>query len=93
MTDRNADISEAIVVFLKRYPGKNDEEFDASFDSDAREGVRTILNETSSIRIDWAGKSLIEIGREVHEVMHERHPELTDAALEKLTNYFTYLVK
>ena len=94
MTDRNVDISEAIVVFLKNYPGKNEEEFDALYgEGGAREQVRAILDETSRIRIEWGTKSLIEIGDEVEGIMHERHPELTPAALEKLSNYFTYLVR
>ena len=29
----------------------------------------------------------------VEKVMRERHPELSAAALEKLSNYFTFLVK
>lgn len=94
MTDQHLDISEAIVVFLKNYPGKNEEEFEARFgDGAAREAVRAILDETSRIRIEWGDKSLVEIGDEVEKVMRERHPELSPAALEKLSNYFTYLVK
>ena len=94
MTDQHLDISEAIVVFLKNYPGKNEEEFEARFgDGAAREAVRAILDETSRIRIEWGDKSLVEIGDEVENVMRERHPELSAAALEKLSNYFTYLVK
>ena len=34
MTDQHLDISEAIVVFLKNYPGKNEEEFEARFGTD-----------------------------------------------------------
>ena len=45
------------------------------------------------IRIEWGHKSLSEIGDEVVAVMRQRHPELSSAALEKLGNYFTYLVK
>ena len=94
MTDQHLDISEAIVVFLKNYPGKNEEEFEARFGTEAaREAVRSVLEETSRIRIDWGDKSLVDIGDEVEKVMHERHPELSAAALEKLSNYFTYLVK
>lgn len=45
------------------------------------------------IQMDWAGRSLIEIGREVGETMCERHPELSEAVLKNLGSYFTYLVK
>ena len=45
------------------------------------------------IRVEWGSASLAEIGDEVRAVMRERHPELSDAALHRLGNYFTYLVK
>lgn len=93
MTDHALNVSDAIVVFLKNYPGKNEEEFHATFDDGAREAVRAILDETGKIRMDWTGKSLNDIGDEVERVMHERHPELSASALDSLANYFTYLVK
>lgn len=96
MSEYTVDISEAIVVFLKNYPGKNDEEFATIFgsgDGQAFEQVRAILTETMRLPLDLSGKSLIEIGESVRQVMHERHPELTAPALKKLGNYFTYLVK
>jgi len=81
-------------LFLKRYPGSNEEEFSSEVRTvAAREAVRSILDETMRIRIDWGHKSLSDIGHEVAAVMHERHPELSPAALQKLGNYFTYLVK
>lgn len=94
MTNEPVDLSQAITLFLKNFPGKNEEEFSAIVDSDEmRAAVQDILQETSKIRIEWGDKTLVDIGREVREVMHERHPELSDAALKKLGNYFTYLVK
>jgi len=96
LTERTGtvDLNMAIVVFLKNYPGSNDEEFGSRFGTDAaREEVRAILDETSGIGIEWGNKSLVDIGEEVERVMRERHPELSTAALEKLSNYFTYLVK
>ena len=33
------------------------------------------------------------VGDEVRDVMRERHPDLSDAALHRLGNYFTYLVR
>lgn len=90
----DVDLSEAIVVYLAHYPGKNEEEFLARFGTGpAHYAVREILDETMRIRIDWGEKPLVEIGDEVERVMHERHPELSAAALHKLRNYFTYLVK
>ncbi|HWV50214.1 MAG TPA: hypothetical protein VN035_12235 [Microbacterium sp.] len=87
-------ISDRIVVFLKNYPGRNDDEFRTLVESQAaRDEVRAILDETMRIQMDWTGKSLDDIGDEVERVMHARHPDLTDAALDSLANYFTYLVK
>lgn len=92
--DPNADLSEAIVVYLAHYPGKNEVAFEARYGSSGmREEVRAMLDETISTRIDWAGTSLNEIGDELERVMRERHPELSDAAISKLGNYYTYLVK
>ena len=94
MTGHQLDISAAVVLFLENYPGRNEDEFVARYDTGpAREAVRAILDETSRIRIDWADRSLVDIGDEVEEVMHQRHPELSAAALEKLSNYFTYLMR
>jgi len=88
------DLSEAIVLSLKRYPGRNADEFAARFgDGNAHSAVRSVLDETMRVPIDMAGKSLVELGDEVAEIMRQRHPELSDAALRKLGNFFTYLVK
>ena len=88
------DLSAAVVLFLQRYPGSNAEEFTSEVRSGAtREAVRSIVDETMRIRIEWGHKSLSEIGDEVVAVMRQRHPELSSAALEKLGNYFTYLVR
>lgn len=45
------------------------------------------------IRVEWGSTSLAEIGDDVRAVMRMRHPELSDAALHRLGNDFTYLVK
>lgn len=94
MAEQAFDLSETIVVFLKNYPGKNEEEFDERYDSTgARDAVGAILDETMKIQMDWTDKSLNDIGDEVERVMHQRHPALSAAALDSLANYFTYLVK
>ncbi|MFT3799072.1 hypothetical protein [Microbacterium sp.] len=88
------DLSDAIVIYLKHYPGSNDEEFTVRYGStDARQRVRALLTETMKLPIDMSGKTLVEIGADVRFAVQERHPELSDAALEKLGNYFTYLVR
>lgn len=94
MTNQVDDLSEAIALFLKHYPGRNDEEFQARVTAqDRRDAVRAVLDETMRVQVEWGRKSLAEIGDEVRDVMRERHPELSDEALHQLGNYFTYLVK
>ena len=94
MTDPVEDLSGAIVLWLEHYPGRNDAEFQARVTSEAlRDEVRAMLDETIRIRVEWGQKSLAEIGDEVRDVMRERHPGLSDAAIHRLGNYFTYLVK
>jgi len=94
MTEHNVDISAAITLYLAHYPGTNEQEFIARYpDESVKEEVRAILLETNRIEIEWGDKTLIEIGEEVRHVMRTRHPELTEAALRKLGNYFTYLMK
>jgi hypothetical protein len=89
------DLSEAILLFLKRYPGKNDDEFRVRVTDPAlQDAVRAILDETMTIQVDWdVHTALPEVGDEVRDVVRQRHPDLSDAAVDKLANYFTYLVK
>lgn len=94
MTDPVDDLSEAVVLYLQHYPGRNDAEFQARVTSPAlREDVRAMLDETIRIQVEWGEKSLGEIGDEVRDVMRQRHPDLSDAALHRVGNYFTYLVR
>ena len=51
------DLSAAVVLFLHRYPGSNAEEFTSEVRSGAtREAVRSIVDETMRIRIEWGHK-------------------------------------
>jgi len=94
LADKRIDLSAAITLYLAHYPNSNREEFVATFPHESVEiAVRAILRETIGLQIEWADKTLIEIGEEVRHIMHARHPELTEAALRKLGNYFTYLMK
>lgn len=97
MSRTDIDASDAIVVYLRRYPGKNDEEFQAHFGTDgataALEQVHVILDEAIKIQTDWSRMSLNDAGDYVEAVMHERRPELSRQALEAIGNYFTYLVR
>lgn len=88
------DLSEAIVVYLTNYPGSNAKQFEARFPGDsARDAVREMMTETLRLEPDWDGKSLSDVSRDVREMMHERHPELSAAALRCLGNYFSYQMK
>jgi hypothetical protein len=92
----NFDLSNAIALYLKRYPGKNEEEFNSYYGSasgTAQEQVRLILNEAMQIEPDWNHLTLNEGGDYVESVIHERYPELTPKALEAIGNYYTYLMR
>ncbi|WP_245604791.1 hypothetical protein [Mycobacterium genavense] len=89
-------MSDAIVLYLKRYPGKNQEKFDSYYESASgtvRERVRAVLDEAMQIEPDWDRLSLNEVGDYVESVMHDRHPELTSNALEAIGNYYTFLMR
>lgn len=96
MTNIYFSLSEAVALYLKRYPGKNQEEFDLYYGDEseiAQERVRSILDETMKIEPDWNRHSLNEAGDHVEALMHERHPELTPKALDAIGNYYTYLMR
>lgn len=94
MTKQDFDLSAAITLYLAHYPNSNREEFVATYPHESAEvAVRAILREAMSLEIEWGTKTLIEIGEEVRHIMHARHPELTEPALRKLGNYFTFLMK
>ncbi|MGK9147980.1 hypothetical protein KXS11_10175 [Plantibacter flavus] len=94
MTDHPVDLSDAVVLFLTGFPSRNDDEFLAGVADEAtRDAVHAILDETRRIPIEWGRKTLPEIGQEVRGVVRQRHPELTDTAVDRLGSYFTYLVK
>jgi hypothetical protein len=96
MSDDGLDLNHAITLYLKHYPGKNLEEFDSYYGSasvNARQQVRSILDEVIRINPDWDRLSLSEAAGYVESVKHERHPELTPEALRAIGNYYTYLVR
>lgn len=89
-------LSDAIALYLKRYPGKNDEEFNAQYgpaSDSALAGVKAILREAMQIEPDWNRLSLNEAGDYVESVIHDRHPELNAKALEAIGNYYTFLMR
>lgn len=94
---REINMSEAVTLYLKHYPGRNDDQFDAFYGAEnaraARELVRALLDETMSLRPDWSQMTLDDAGRYVECEMHARHPDLSSRALEAIGNYFTYLVR
>jgi hypothetical protein len=91
------DASEALVLYLKHYPGENDEEFNAFYGPEiaqtARRVVRRILEEAMGMRPDWSTVSLNDAADYVESEMRTRHPSLTPSALESIGNYYTYLMR
>jgi hypothetical protein len=93
---RDADINDAVTLYLKHYPGDNDVAFDARYGSVAtaiRHTVRALLDEAMNIEVDWNSLSLNEAGDFIESVMHKRRPELSATALTCIGNYYTYLVR
>jgi hypothetical protein len=97
MADQAIDLSEAITLYLKHYPGKNDAEFETRYGSElataAKENVQSILQEAMKVEPDWSRLSLNEAGDFVESVMRDRHPELSKEALTAIGNYYTYLMR
>ncbi|BBY28666.1 hypothetical protein [Mycolicibacterium sediminis] len=96
MTPDDVDVSEAVVLYLEHYPGRNDTVFDAHFAENAaaaRHVVRRMLEEVMALHPDWSEMSLQDAGDHVEAEMHARHPELSPPALTCLGNYFTFLMR
>jgi len=94
--DDNFDLSDAVALYLQRYPGKNDEAFNSFYgpaSAHAHEQVRLILKEAMQVEPDWNRLSLNEAGDYVESEMHKRYPELSPKALEAIGNYYTYLMR
>lgn len=73
------DMSEAIELYLRLYPGKNDAEFETHFGSTRAAMMKThareILNEAMTIELDWTNLSLNEAGDFVEaEMRHSAGP-------------------
>jgi hypothetical protein len=89
-------LSEAVALYLKHYPGKNEEEFNSRYGSQsgqALDQVKQLLREAMKVEPDWNRLSLNEAGDYVESVMSERHPELSPKALEAIGNYYTFLMR
>lgn len=90
------ELGDAVALYLKRYPGSNEDEFNAHYGSasDAvRAAVKLLLREAMQIEPDWNRLSLDGAANYVESVMHVRHPELTTRALDAIGNYFTYTMR
>jgi hypothetical protein len=90
------NLSDAVVLYLKRYPGKNDDEFHAHYETASEEALRevkSVLREAMQVEPDWNRLSLNEAGDYVESAIHDRHPELTPKALEAIGNYYTFLMR
>jgi hypothetical protein len=95
-SNANFSLSEAVALYLKGYPGKNEQEFNSHYGSEsgqALDQVKLILREAMKVEPDWNRLSLNEAGDYVESVMSERHPELSPKALEAIGNYYTFLMR
>ena len=96
MADNQFDVSEAIVLYLKKYPGKNTDEFESKYGFEAgvaKESVRALLDEAMRVNPDWSTMDLNGAGDFVESVMSERHSDLTAKALTAIGNYYTYQMR
>jgi hypothetical protein len=91
-----ADLSEAIVIYLRHYPGRNETEFEARYGDESptvRRCVREVLAEATQVEIDWSQKALADAAIVVESSIAERYPGLSPDALSAIGNYFTYLMR
>ena len=97
MADRgDFDLSNAVMLYLKRYPGTNDEQFNAHYGSTsgrAKSEVKSLLREVMEIAPDWGRSTLNEAGDHVESVILARYPSLSAKAAEAIGNYYTYLMR
>lgn len=97
MADRgDFDLSDAVVRYLKRYPGTNVEEFTAHYGStsdSAKSEVKSLLREALEIVPVWDRSTLNEAGDYVERVVLQRYPSLSAEAAEAIGNYYTYLMR
>ena len=94
--DSNFNLSDAVALYLERYPGRNDEAFNSFYgpaSAHAYEQVRLILKEAMQVEPDWNRLSLSEAGDYAESEMYKRYPELSLKALEAIGNYYTYLTR
>lgn len=90
------EVDAGICVYLKHYPGKNQDEFDQIFGDRADQiltRVRELLAEAMKIDVDWTGLSLSQGGDFIKGAMAKRHPELSPEALAAIRRYYTYLMR
>ena len=90
------DLSEAVALYLKKYPGRNASELDSKYGRVHAEAVRAqireILDEAMCVKPNLEVLDLSAAGDFVESVMQERHPELSAQALAAIGNYYTYLM-
>jgi hypothetical protein len=62
MPDQIINFSQAIILYLKNYPDRNDDEFEEYYGPEAsvaKAKVRDILNKAMKVDVDWNGLTLI----------------------------------
>ncbi len=90
------EVNGGICVYLRHYPGKNEDEFNQVFGSRSvpiLARVRELLAEAMKVEVDWTGLTLSDGGDVVRDVMGARHPQLSSDALAAIRRYYTYLMR
>jgi hypothetical protein len=93
-----ADLSKAIVLYLgygtHPTPTHNRAQLVETFGATRGEAleflVRSVLEELGDTQIDWSAHSLQSATDMVRKEMHDRHPDLSDAALNALAWKFMF---
>ena len=93
----SSDLSEAIVFGLttRPWPSIDHEKFVERYGETKAAvllpEIQSILAEAMKVEIDWnANNDLAAAGKIVKKAMASEYPELSDEALGKIANYFTY---
>jgi hypothetical protein len=99
MKHLDPELSHATVLYLRfgssshpvRNPDGLTKEFGPSKGSELISQVRALVDESDGINIDWTKHSLKSARDEVLRIMRERHPELTDEAIQALAWRFSFV--
>lgn len=93
-----SDLSQGIVLYLgfgkERSPREDSVGLIAEFGKEKasfmERQIVDLINEVNSIPINWDVNSLSSAGKEIHEVIRQNHPQLSEQALRAMEWKFTF---